>query len=142
MAACQSASSGSSGDKSLPAATLPMPAAASLTIILGTSDALDNIRIGREDSYKEFSKIGTGAFDDMWKVRHHHSGKQVAIKSMRANGESLLHEAVLLAVCAGNPTMVDFQEVVRGAKMDKLYIIKEYTGRSLHCVMGMLLHID
>jgi cyclin-dependent kinase/cell division cycle 2-like protein len=97
-----------------------MPAAASLTVILGMSDALDNIRIGREDSYKEFSKIDTGAFNDMWKARHHHSGKQVAIKSVCANGESLLREAALLAACTGNPAVVDFQEVVRGAKTDKL----------------------
>jgi len=80
-----------------------MRAAASLTVILGTSDALDNIRIGREDSYKEFSKIGMGAFDDMWKSRHHHSGNQVAIKSVCANGE-----AALLAACTGNPAVVEF----------------------------------
>ncbi|CAD6337683.1 unnamed protein product [Miscanthus lutarioriparius] len=102
------------------------PAAASSTITPGTSNPLDNIRIGRVDSYKEFGKIGVGAFDDAWKARHRHSGRKVAIKSVRASRESLLREVALLAACAGNSTVVEFQEVVRGMKADKLYLIIEY----------------
>lgn len=112
------------------------PAAASLTVTPGTSDSLDNIRIGRVDSYKKFGKIGAGAFGDVWKARHRRSGKKVAIKSVRASGESLLREAALLAACAGNPAVVELREVVRGAKPDKLFLVMEYAGRSLHWVMG------
>ncbi|CAD6238250.1 unnamed protein product [Miscanthus lutarioriparius] len=112
------------------------PAAASSTVTPETSDALDNIRIGRVDSYKKLDKIGVGTFGDVWKARHRRSGKKVAVKSVRASGESLLREAALLAACTGNPTVVEFREVVRGGKTDKLYLVMEYAGRSLHYVMG------
>lgn len=118
------------------AATMSTSAAASSTVTAGTSDTLDNIRIGRVDSYRKLDKIGAGAFGDVWKARHRRSGKKVAIKSVRASGESLLREAALLAACTGNPAVVEFREVVRDAKKDKLYLVMEYAGRSLHYVMG------
>jgi cyclin-dependent kinase/cell division cycle 2-like protein len=114
------------------------PAAASSTVTPGTSDALDSIQIGRVDSYKKLDKIGVGSFGDVWKARHRRSGKKVAVKSVRTSEESLLREAALLAACMGNPAVVEFREVVRGGKTDKdkLYLVMEYAGRSLHYVMG------
>jgi serine/threonine protein kinase len=105
------------------------------------SGALDNIWIGRVNSYKEFDDIGVGAFGNVWKVRHRRHGKEVAIKPVHASKELLLREATLLTACVGNPTVV-FQEVVHGAKMEQIYLIKEYIGRSLHCVTGTCLPIN
>ncbi|KAK8452944.1 hypothetical protein SEVIR_5G202800v4 [Setaria viridis] len=130
---------------SVPSAKRSKPAASSTTAPGATRNVLDNIPIGRVDSYKILDKIGAGAFGDVWKARHRSTGQKVAIKSVRAGGKAaLLREAALLTACAGNPGVVELHEVVRGGggteMDDKLYLVMEYAGPSLHSVVGARRH--
>ncbi|XP_039811848.1 putative cyclin-dependent kinase F-2 [Panicum virgatum] len=132
-------------DDKAPAASVPTASKSkqptSSTIIPEAArDTLDSIPIGRVDSYKIFNKIGAGAFGNVWNARHLHTGKMVAIKSIRASRMAILREAALLIACAGNPAVVELQEVVRAVDMDKLYLVMEYGGASLDSIISARYH--
>lgn len=91
------------------------------------------MRFGSIDSYGRIKKIGEGAFGAVSKARHLGTGELVAIKTVLEGGkdEELLREAGLLALCGGNPAVVELREVARCTETSKLCLVMEFVGPSL-----------
>lgn len=93
----------------------------------------NGVRFGSMYSYGWIKKIGEGAFGVVSKGRHLGTGELVAIKTVLEGGEDeeLLQEIGLLALCAGNPAVVELREVARCLETSKLCLVMVFVRPSL-----------
>ncbi|XP_020194833.1 putative cyclin-dependent kinase F-2 [Aegilops tauschii subsp. strangulata] len=102
------------------------------------------VRIGSTAAF-EFEDtpcLGEGSFGAVLKARHRVTGKTVAIKVLRSNGDlaaankEIQDEAGFLEACSPNPYVVGSHGLFRDPETYKLCLAMDYVGPNLHAFLS------
>ncbi|XBH86434.1 hypothetical protein VPH35_074094 [Triticum aestivum] len=86
--------------------------------------------------------LGEGSFGAVLKARHRVTGKTVAIKVLRSNGDlagankEMQDEADFLEACSPNPYVVGSHGLFRDPETYKLCLAMDYVGPNLHAFLS------